>query len=110
MHINAIGSHTRDTRELDTTSVRRSKVIVDSREAALAEAGDLIIPIAEKAIAPNHVWGELGEVILGKSKGRTSDQEITLFKSVGLALQDVSTALLVYKKAVQQNKGTNVKI
>ena len=110
MHINGIGSHSPDTRELDTTSVRRSKVVVDSREAVLKEAGDLIIPIAEKAISSEHIWSELGEVVLGKKKGRTSDQEITLFKSVGLALQDVSTALVVYRKALEQNRGTYVRI
>jgi ornithine cyclodeaminase/alanine dehydrogenase-like protein (mu-crystallin family) len=107
--INAIGSHTPDARELDTLSVRRSKVVVDSREAALKEAGDLVIPIAENAIVPEHVWGELGEIILGKNKGRTSDQEIT-FKSVGLAFQDVSAALVVYRKAVKQGKGINVQM
>ena len=110
MHINGIGSHTPDTRELDTTSVRRSRVIVDSREAALKEAGDLIIPFAEKAITPSQIWGELGEVIVGRREARTSDQEITLFKSVGLALQDVSTALAVYRKAIQVRKGTKVTI
>ena len=110
MHINGIGSHTPDTRELDTTSVRRSRVIVDSREAALKEAGDLIIPFAEKAITPSQIWGELGEVIVGRREARTSDQEITLFKSVGLALQDVSTALAVYRKAIQERKGTKVTI
>jgi ornithine cyclodeaminase/alanine dehydrogenase len=110
MHINGIGSARPDIRELDTVSVRRSKVVVDSRDAALREAGDLIIPIAEKAISSEHIWGELGQVILGEKKGRTSDEEITLFKSVGLALQDVSTARVVYKKALEQNKGTNVRL
>lgn len=110
MHINGVGSHTPDTRELDTTSIRRSKVIVDSREAALTAAGDLIMPIAEKAISSDHIWGELGEVILGKRKGRRPDLETTLYKSVGLALQDVSTASVVYEKAVQHEKGSNAKI
>jgi ornithine cyclodeaminase/alanine dehydrogenase len=110
MHTNAVGSYTPDIRELDTTAIRRSKVIVDSRDAALREAGDLVIPIAEKVISAEHIRGELGQVILGKTEGRSSDQEITLFKSVGLALQDVSTALVVYKKALEQNKGTNVRL
>jgi len=107
MHINAVGSYRPDIRELDTTTIRRSKVIVDYLDAALREAGDLVIPIAEKAISSEHISGELGQVILGKN-GRTSNEEITLFKSVGLALQDVSTAQVVYKKALEQNKGTNV--
>jgi len=110
MHITAIGAYTPDTRELDTTTVRRSKVVVDSREAAFKEAGDLLIPIAEKAFSPEHIWAELGEVVAGKKEGRASDQEITLFKSLGLALQDVSTALVTYKKAMERSKGTVVKI
>jgi len=110
MHVNGVGSCTPETRELDTVSVRRSKVIVDSRDEVLNEAGDLIIPIAEKAISLEHIWGELGQVIIGKKKGRTSEQEITLFKSVGLAIQDVSTASVVYRKALEQNRGTNVRI
>jgi ornithine cyclodeaminase/alanine dehydrogenase len=110
MHVNGVGSCTPDTRELDTVSVRRSKVIVDSRDEVLREAGDLIIPIAENAITPEHIRSELGRVILDRTKGRTSDQEITLFKSVGLAIQDVSTAQAVYKKALEQNKGSYVTI
>ena len=86
MHINGIGSHTSDTRELDTVTIQRSKVVVDSRESALAEAGDLLLPIAENAISSEHIWAELGDIIIGKREGRTSDQEITLFKSVGIAI------------------------
>jgi len=108
MHINATGSHTPDTRELDTATIKRSKVVVDSREAALKEAGDLLIPIGEKSISSQHIWAELGEIILGKKEGRTSSQEITLFKSVGLALQDVSTAAVAYRKAIEQRKGIEV--
>jgi len=110
VHINAIGSYTPDTRELDTVTITRSKVVVDSREAALKEAGDLIIPIGERAISSQNIWAELGDIILGKKEGRTSDQEITLFKSVGLALQDVSTAAVAYRKAIEQHKGTEVAI
>jgi alanine dehydrogenase len=110
MHINAIGSYTPDARELDSTTLKRSKVVVDSREAALKEAGDLLIPIGEKVISSEHIWAELGEMILGKKQGRTSSQEITLFKSVGLALQDISTAAAAYKKAIEQHKGIEVAI
>ncbi|MGA2789882.1 MAG: ornithine cyclodeaminase [Candidatus Bathyarchaeia archaeon] len=73
----------------------------------MTEAGDLIMSIAEKSI--DHIWGRL-EVILGKRKGRRPDLETTLYKSVGLALQDVSTASVVYEKAVQHEKGSNAKI
>jgi ornithine cyclodeaminase/alanine dehydrogenase len=110
MHINAVGSHNPNTRELDTEAVRRSKVIVDSREAALKEAGDLLIPISERAIASDHVWADLGEIVSAQRVGRDSDQEITLFKSVGLAIQDVSTARVVYAKAIELGKGTKIGI
>lgn len=68
------------------------------------------MPIAENAITSEHIWCELGEIIIGKKKGRSSDQEITLFKSVGLALQDVSTALMIFKRAIELDKGTKVKM
>lgn len=110
VHINAIGSYTPDARELDTVTIRRSKIVVDSREAALKEAGDLIIPIGERAISSQDIWAELGDIIVGKKEGRTSSQEITLFKSVGLALQDVSTAAVAYRKAKEQHKGIEVAI
>jgi len=109
-HINAIGSHNPGTREVDTESVRRSKVVVDSREAALREAGDLIIPISEKAITVDHIWAELGEVVAGQKSGRESDEEITMFKSVGLAIQDVSTARLVFDKAIKESRGMKIEI
>jgi len=107
-HINGVGSFVASTRELDTSAVLRSKVVVDSREAAMEEAGDLIIPIKEKAITPSHIWAELGEVIIGKKPGRESETEITFFKSVGLSLQDISTANLVYKKAIEHGIGTKI--
>jgi ornithine cyclodeaminase/alanine dehydrogenase len=109
-HINAIGSHMPTARELDTETVRGSKVVVDSREVALKEAGDLLIPISERAIAADHVWAELAEIVAGTKSGRESDQEITLFKSVGLAIQDVSTARVVYAKAIELGKGTKIGI
>lgn len=109
-HINAIGAFTPTTRELGTDTVSASKVVVDSREAALREAGDIIIPIREGAITAAHIWAELGEVIVGRKAGRTNDKETTLFKSVGLALQDTSTAKVAYKKALKIGIGTEVKI
>ncbi|MBU0493448.1 MAG: ornithine cyclodeaminase family protein, partial [Chloroflexi bacterium] len=98
-HINGIGSHAPDMRELDTAIIRKARVIVDLRAAALAEAGDLIIPIQEGAITADHIAGELGEVIAGRIPGRTSPDEITIFKSEGLAIQDVSVATKVYQLA-----------
>ena len=107
-HINAIGAYTRTTRELDTETVRRSRVIVDRRQAAQAEAGDIVIPTQEGAIGPDHVAGELAEVVTGALAGRRSADEITLFKSVGLALQDAMSAALVYARAVEAAIGHSV--
>jgi len=107
-HVNGIGSHTPNARELDTAIVKRSKVVVDLADACLSEAGDLMIPIEEGAIDAEHVHADLGEIVLGRKPGRESDEEITLFKSVGLAIQDAATARLVYDKAVEAGIGTDV--
>jgi len=109
-HINGIGSHAPDMRELDTTIVKKARVIVDLREAALAEAGDLMIPIEEGAITADHIAGELGQVVAGQVPGRTSPDEITLFKSEGLAIQDVSVATKVYQMAQERGIGQQVTI
>jgi alanine dehydrogenase len=104
-HINGIGSHSPAARELDTTTIVRSKVVPDLAEACWVEAGDLIIPLNEGAITQDHVSASLGQVVAGLKPGRENDQEITLFKSVGLALQDVSTANFVYRKALEAQVG-----
>ena len=109
-HINAIGSHRKDVRELDTTIIKRSKVVVDSKEACLEEAGDIIIPISEGAVTKDHIYAELGDIILGRRLGRISDSEITLFKSVGLAIQDAATASRAFRLAVEKNVGSNLEI
>jgi alanine dehydrogenase len=110
-HINGIGSHFgAGIKEVDGTAVKRARVVVDSREACLKEAGDIIDPIKDGLISENHIYAELGEVVAGKKKGRLNDDEITFFKSVGLALEDVSTALRVFELAKQHNLGTSVTI
>ena len=109
-HINAIGSHTPNARELDTAIIERSKIIADSYEACLNEAGDIIYPIQEGAIDKSHIHAELGEVITGKKPSRTNDKEITLFKSNGLAIQDAATAKLVYDKALRARIGTEIEL
>ena len=108
VHINGIGSHTPAARELDTAIVKRSKFIADSFEACLKEAGDIMIPLKEGAIKESHMYAELGEIVTGKKKARENDSEITLFKSNGLAIQDVATARLVYDKAVAAKIGKQV--
>jgi alanine dehydrogenase len=109
-HINGIGSHSPGARELDSTIIRRSKFIGDSREACFKEAGDIIIPVAEGAVTESHFYAELGEIITGKKPGRLNDREITIFKSNGLAIQDVAAAQLVYKRAMASGIGTNIEI
>ena len=107
-HINGIGSHSPTARELDTAIIQRSTVVVDSVEACLKEAGDIMIPLQEGAISKAHIQTELGEVVLGRKPARTSAQEITLFKSVGLAIQDAAAAKLVYERARQAGIGQDV--
>lgn len=109
-HINGIGSHTPNARELDTETVKRSLLVGDSLEACLNEAGDIMIPLQENAISKSHFYAELGDVVTGKKPGRTNDKQITLFKSNGLAIQDAATAKLVYLKAVEATVGTRVEI
>jgi alanine dehydrogenase len=104
-HVNAIGSHAPAARELDTTAIVRSKVFPDHIEACLAEAGDILIPLGEGAISRDHLRAGLGEVIAGLKPGRERDDEITLFKSVGLAIQDVAAASFVYQRAIAQKIG-----
>jgi ornithine cyclodeaminase/alanine dehydrogenase-like protein (mu-crystallin family) len=108
VHINAMGSFKPDSREIPSETVRRAKVVVDQSEACLKEAGDLLIPIAEGIISNGHIHGEIGEIILGKKTGRESEQEITLFKSVGNAVQDLLAARLVLADSQQQNLGTEL--
>jgi len=98
-HINGVGSHAPLMRELDSKTVQKSAVICDHVAACQAEAGDLRIPADAGEWKWESVRGSLGEVVLGKIPGRANDQEITLFKSVGLAIQDISTAYYVYEKA-----------
>jgi ornithine cyclodeaminase/alanine dehydrogenase len=107
-HINGVGSHTPDVRELDSVTIQRSKVVVDSRNAALVEAGDLIIPMREGIVTSNNIWAELGEVLIGKRPGRMHDQEITVFKSVGIAIQDAAVGFLAYKRAEGRALGIQV--
>ena len=109
-HINGIGSHTPNARELDTAIIKRSRLVADSYEACLKEAGDIMIPLEEGAIDKSHLYAELGEVITGKKPARQKNTEITLFKSNGLAIQDVATAKLIYDKAIEAGIGTQIKI
>ena len=109
-HINGVGSHTPDARELDSEIVKRSLFVGDSLEACFNEAGDIIIPLKEGSIKSSHFFAELGEIVTGKKPGRRNSTDITLFKSNGLAIQDAATAHLVYSKAIEKKIGTEMLI
>ncbi len=109
-HINAVGSSVPSARELDTAAVARSRLFVDRRESALNEAGDILMPMQEGAIGDEHIVGEIGEVLLGRVAGRTSDHEITLFKALGLAVEDVAAVQQVYARALETGAGTAVEL
>jgi ornithine cyclodeaminase len=100
-HITGVGSFTPDKREIDETAVRRALVVVDSREACLEEAGDLLIPNAP-------IDAEIGEILNGDLPGRQNDEQITFFKSVGIAVQDTMAAALVFAAAAEQGLGVEV--
>jgi ornithine cyclodeaminase/alanine dehydrogenase len=109
-HINGIGSHTPNARELDEVIIKRSKFIGDSRTACFNEAGDIMIPLKDGVIDESHFYAELGEIVTNKKAGRIRDDEITLFKSNGLAVQDAAAAKLVYDRAVEKGVGVNVSL
>ena len=107
-HINAVGSHRPDLREIDSATLARARIVVDSHEAVMAECGDILLALKENAITEKNIDAEIGEVLAGSKTGRSSPEEITLYKSVGVAIQDIATANLVYQKALQQKVGTEV--
>lgn len=107
-HVTGVGSYQPSMREVDADLIRRARIIVDQREAALAEAGDLAGPIEDGVVGPDAIAAELGEVVLGSAPGRTSPEEITFFKSVGNAVQDVAVAATVLEVAEREGLGTLV--
>jgi ornithine cyclodeaminase len=107
-HINAIGTHSPNSREIDGATMAAARIFVDRRESALSEAGDYLLAAKEGAVTPESILGEIGELLIGAKIGRTSATDITLFKSLGLAVEDVVSADYLYRKAVSQNAGTSV--
>jgi ornithine cyclodeaminase len=105
-HINAVGTYSFKARELDTATMVDATLFVDRRESALNEAGDYVIAAAEGAFGPEHIRAELGELLIGKDPGRKSNTEITVFKSLGLAIEDLASAAHIYAKAQEQKTGT----
>jgi ornithine cyclodeaminase/alanine dehydrogenase len=98
VHVSAIGAFYPDWRELDTATVAESKLVIDDYEGIMLEAGDVLIPVAEGAITEEHIYAELRELVSGQKRGRTPEDGVTVFKSVGIAIQDSSVANLVLRK------------
>lgn len=107
-HISAVGSYTPEMQEVPAETLQRAKIFVDSRAASLEEAGDLIQPIRAGLFDESHICGELGEVVLGRISGRQSDEEITYFKSVGIAVQDAMAAQIALTNARKMKIGQEV--
>jgi ornithine cyclodeaminase len=110
VHINAVGSSIPTTRELDTATMAAASLFVDRRESTVNEAGDFLFPQREGAIGPEHIRAELGEILLGTAPGRTSPEELTVFKSLGLAVEDLAAAEYVLQRAEQEDAGTVVSL
>lgn len=101
-HINAVGSSVKSTRELDSGTVKAASLFIDRRESTLNESGDYLM----SGVGPEHIRAEIGEILIGKAKGRTSRDEITLFKSLGLAVEDLASAQFLFQKAERTGRGT----
>jgi ornithine cyclodeaminase/alanine dehydrogenase-like protein (mu-crystallin family) len=110
VHINAVGSSIPTTRELDTDTMRDAALFVDRRESTINEAGDFLFPQREGAIGPEHIRAEIGELLIGAGEGRRSDTEITVFKSLGLAAEDLAAAEYVLQRAEAENAGSVVSL
>jgi len=107
-HVNAVGSSVKSARELDTATMVAGSLFVDRRESTLNEAGDYLMPAAEGAIGPDHIKAEIGEILIGTHPGRTSPDELTVFKSLGLAVEDLAAAEHVLRRAEAEGVGTVV--
>lgn len=109
-HVNAVGASLATTRELDTAAVKRARVFVDRRESALNEAGDLLIPMKEGAINENHIVAEIGELLAGTATIRRDERDVTLFKSLGLAVEDLACAVWLHEQAKREDLGEWVEL
>ena len=104
-HINAVGAYTPEMRELDDLTIGKSKIVVDTYEGCMAEAGDLLIPIHNGKFSKENIYADLGEIVLAQKPARTREDEITLFESVGFALEDLVVASLAYGRASEKGVG-----
>jgi len=107
-HINGVGAYTPQMQEIPAETVLRAKIVIDHREASLAEAGDLLIPLQQGLMDETHIYAELGEIGAGRKPGRETPEELTFFKSVGVAVQDVAAAAAVLEAARRLGLGTEV--
>ena len=107
-HVVSVGACRPDQREMDPALVARARLYVDSRAAALVESGDVVMGLAGGLFEPSHIRGELGEVVLGRIEGRKGDRDVTIFKSLGMAVEDVVAADLVLRRAVEVGAGTEL--
>jgi ornithine cyclodeaminase len=105
-HLNVVGSSIPTTREVDSATMAASSLFVDRRESTINEGGDYLFALREGAIGPDHIKAEIGELLIGAKPGRSSPEEITLFKSLGLAIEDLASADYLYRKAKENDKGT----
>jgi len=105
-HVNAIGTHSPTSREVDSATMAAARIFVDRRESALNESGDYLLAAKEGVVGPESIVGEIGELLIGIKSGRSSATQITLFKSLGLAIEDVACAEYLYRKACGENVGT----
>jgi len=106
--INAVGACTPDAQEIESVLMARSRLYTDCRESLFHEPGDFLIPQREGLITEDHVMGELGELLTGKAKGRQSEKDITLFKSLGLSIEDLAAGHYVYERAVAEKTGISL--
>ena len=109
-HVNAIGTHSPHSREIDSATMATARIFVDRRESALNESGDYLLAAKEGLVTPESIVAEIGELLVGTKAGRTSPTQITLFKSLGLAIEDVACADYLYQKALNENLGTWVNL
>jgi ornithine cyclodeaminase len=109
-HVVSVGACRPDQREMDPALVRRGRLFVDSRAAAIAESGDVVMGMAEGHFKPSHIVGELGEVLAGRTEGRRLSTDVTIFKSLGLAIEDLAAAEMVYARAIQRDEGEELEI
>jgi ornithine cyclodeaminase len=110
VHINAVGAAFPTTRELDSRTVADASFFVDRRESTVNESGDYLLPLQEGVIGPDHIRGEIGELVLGTAAGRRSPDEITIFKSLGIAVEDLAAAEYVVARAEREQVGAVVSL